>query len=131
EYSVKILNEMEFFTLNISKIDEKLQKKFLKSKELEQYRHFLEETFKYSKHVLSEAEEKILNLKGKVSYGNWVRMTSGFLAKEERVVLNENKKKESKNYSEILGLIDSTDKSVRDSAANALNEITLKWIEVG
>ncbi|MFO0752065.1 MAG: M3 family oligoendopeptidase, partial [Thermodesulfovibrionales bacterium] len=60
------------------------------------------------------------------SYSYWVRMTSGFLAKEERTVFQEDGKKGTKNFSELLSLMNSREKRVRDSAAGAFNEILLK-----
>jgi hypothetical protein len=61
----------------------------------------LEKLFIQAKYLLSDAEEKILKLKQAVSHDNWAKMLSGFLSKEERVVLNKKGKKERKNYSEI------------------------------
>ena len=71
-----------------------------------------------------------MNLKDKPSYANWVKMTSGLITKEEKEILNEKGKKEVKNFSEILGLIDSKNKKVRDSAAYALNEIFLEHLDI-
>jgi oligoendopeptidase F len=61
--SQEIQNELQFFELRLSKIDEKTQKLFLKSKSLVEYRHYLERLFAVAKHLLSEPEEKIMNLK--------------------------------------------------------------------
>jgi oligoendopeptidase F len=130
EFATKIQNEMQFFTLRIAKIDTKLQKKFLIHKPLSPYKHFLEGLFENAKYLLTEPEEKIMNLKDKPSYANWVKMTSGLITKEEKQILNEKGKKEVKNFSEILGLIDSKNKKVRDKAAQALNEIFLKHLDV-
>ncbi|HYA26633.1 MAG TPA: hypothetical protein VEE82_01415, partial [Thermodesulfovibrionales bacterium] len=84
EFSRKIFNDIQFFHLNISKIPTKRQKSFLKFARLKKYAHFLERIFAESRYLLSEPEERILNLKAQTSYSNWVRMTSAFLAKEER-----------------------------------------------
>src|SRR3989344_834407 len=121
DFSTRIQNDMQFFTLRVAKIEAKLQKKFLIHKSLSPYKHFLENLFDNAKYLLSEPEEKILNLKDKTSYSNWVKMTSGFITKEVR---------RGKNFSEILGLIDSKNKKVRDTAANDLNNIFLKQLEV-
>jgi oligoendopeptidase F len=123
EFEKKILNDILFFELNISKIPKKIQNKFLKDKELKEYIHFLEKLFIEGKYLLSDKEEKILNLKSSVSYSNWVNMLSGFLSKEQKDVLNEKGKKEKKSFSEILSLMSNRNKRVRDSAAKAFNEI--------
>ncbi len=123
EFGKKISNDILFFELNISKIPLKEQKKFLKDKNLRNYNHFLEKLFKEGKYLLSDKEEKILNLKSSVSHSNWVDMVSGFLSKEQRNVLNEKGKKQKKNFSEIISLLNNKNKKVRDSAVKAFNDI--------
>ena len=83
-----------------------------------------------SKYLLSDAEEKILNLKHQTSHTNWVKMLSGFLSKEERVILSENGKKEKKTLSEIFKAMNSQKKKVRDSAFLATNDILEKFVDV-
>jgi oligoendopeptidase F len=129
-FSKKIENDIQFFYLRIAKIPEKQQNKFLEYAGLKDYRHFLERIFAESKYLLSEPEEKIMNLKTPTSYSNWVRMTSGFLAREERKIISKGGKKESKTFSEILSLMNSKQKRVRDSAAKAFNDILNKYAEV-
>lgn len=126
DFEIKISNDLQFFEHNIARIPESLQPRFLAYKGLEPYRHFLEKLFIQAKCLLSDAEEKILNLKQATSRGNWVKMLSGFLSKEERIVLNEKGKKEKKNYSELAKLANSRRKKVRDAAAIALNDIFKK-----
>lgn len=67
-----ISNEVVFFDVELSKIPLAVQKKFLKSKKLAQYRYFLERMFIKGKHVLSTAEEKIISLKSQPGYSMWV-----------------------------------------------------------
>lgn len=129
EFSNKLRVEISFFELSLAKIDQKLQTKFLNDRMLAPYKHLLEKLFLQSKHLLTEAEEKILILKSPTSYTNWIQMTSGFLSKEESSVLVGNKK-EIKNFSEILNLMNDTDKNTRDSAAQVFNEILAKYKDV-
>lgn len=126
----KISNDMEFFYLNLGKISKENQAKFLKNKQLEVYRHFLEKLFNRSKYFLSEKEERILNLKESTSYDNWVMMTAGFLSKEEKDLVDEDGKKGKKSFEEIMTLISSKKKKVRDGAAKALNELLEKYSDV-
>ena len=129
-FSRTIQNDIQFFQLRLAKIPSEQQNKFLGHNRLRKYKHFLERIFAESKYLLSEPEEKILNMKSSTSYSNWVKMTSGFLAKEQRTVLLENGSKESKNLSELSSLLDSKNRKVRDSAAKALNNIFDKYVEV-
>jgi oligoendopeptidase F len=128
-FSKGIENDIQFFYLRIAKIPKSLRRRFLDYEGLKDYKHFLERIFAESDYLLSEPEEKILNLKSTTSYSNWVKMTSGFLAKEERTVLLEDGRKTTRNFSEILSLVNSKQRSVRDSAARAFNEILQKHVD--
>lgn len=130
DLSIKIANAIQFFLLKIAKIDKERQKKFLEFKGLKEYKHFLEKIFAESKYLLSEPEEKIMNLKSLPAYVNWVNMTEGFLSKEERNVLDNKGKKAKKNFSEILSLASDKKRRVRDIAADALNDIFRKNADV-
>lgn len=74
-------NQMLFFTLEIGKLPEVTQKRFLKASALAPYRYWLEQLFENAKHDLTEPEEKILNLLGDVSFGRWVQATENILNK--------------------------------------------------
>ena len=130
ELGNKLQNEMLFFELNVGKIDKKSRKEFLSNKLLSPYKHFLEALFIHADHWLSEPEEKIMNLKSEVSHEKWTLMTAGLISKEERKVLDDNGKSKMKNFSEILALVNSQNKKIRDSSAQALNEIFLNNLDV-
>ncbi len=128
--SKKIENDIQFFYLSIAKISKRRQKQFLESSYLKPYIHFLERIFAESQYLLSEPEERILNLKSSPSHSNWVRMTSSFLSKEMREVINEKGKKDTHTFSEILSLMNSHNKKVRDSASKAFNDIMYQHADV-
>lgn len=130
EFGNRIRNEIRFFELRLAKINPQTQRLFLRSQLLKPYQHFLERLFEESKHLLSDQEEKILTLKYPTSYFNWVHMLDGFLAKEEAEVLLEDGKTANKNFSEILSLINSPKKRVRDKAGQAFNQILAKYLDV-
>jgi oligoendopeptidase F len=130
EFSRRIENDIQFFYLRLAKIPKKKHNIFLRHKGLRPYRHFLEKIWAESKYLLSESEEKILNLKMSTSYSNWIKMTFGLLAKEERKVVLEKGGSGMRPFSEITGLMQNRDKKVRDSAAKAFNDILSDNIEV-
>lgn len=130
DFSVKIGNDLQFFEHNIAKVSKENQNKFLAHSDLAEYRHFLEKLFLQSKYLLSDAEEKILNLKHQTSHANWVKMLSGFLSKEEMVILSESGKKEKKTFSEVFKAMNSNNKKVRDSAFLATNYVLEKFVDV-
>jgi len=121
DLTVKIGNELEFFTNRLSKVSDIKQKEFISSPYLKEYKHFLETLFLEAKHLLSESEEKVVNLMSGTAYSNWIKMTSDFLSKEER---------NGKSFSEIYNLIGDRKKAVRDSANKAFNEIISKHSDV-
>lgn len=130
EKSTKLYNEIQFFELRLAKVGEKQQKMFLKYKDLERYKHYLERLFASAKYLLSEPEEKIMNLKSVTSYANWVKMTQEFITKEERDILDINNKKKRASFSEILNTLNDQSMPVRDSAAEAFNDILAKHADV-
>jgi len=130
EFSRRIQNDIQFFHLRLSKIPPRSQKKFLEYEGLKAYRHFLERIFAESRYLLSEPEERIVNLKTATSYTNWVKMTSAFLVKEERRILVEEGGMSIKTFSEILSLLNSGSRKVRNSAARAFNDILKKHVDV-
>lgn len=130
EFAIKLENDTQFFTHRIAKIPKEKQSLFLENPQLRKYKHFLQKSFENAKYLLTEPEEKILNLKSPQSYSLWVKMTSSFLAKEESVVLDENNKKTKKTFSDLLSLMSSPKKKVRDEAAKAFNEILARHADV-
>jgi oligoendopeptidase F len=123
DFSKQIENDIQFFYLRVARIKPEAQRRFLEHAALAKYRHFLERAFAESRYHLSEPEEKILNLKSATSHTNWIRMTSGFLAKEERSVAAEDGVKKARPFPELIGLMNSRKKRVRDGAAKAFNDI--------
>jgi oligoendopeptidase F len=121
EFSRKMINEIQFFELRLSKIERSTQSKFLAAEELKDYRHYLEKLFIQSKHLLSEAEEKIMNLKGGPAHVSWTRMTSAFLAGETR---------NGKNLSQLISDASSPIKKKRDKAAKYTHEIMAQYAPV-
>jgi len=75
-------NKIVFFTLALVTIKPTLQKKFLKSKKLAHFHYFLKVLFDTSKHNLTEAEEKILNIKYLPSHGLWVDGVQKLVSKQ-------------------------------------------------
>lgn len=82
DFYADLSNEMEFFFLEIGKIPKNLQSKFLKSKELAPFKYFLKKLFENAKYTLSEAEEKIMNLKSNPAHSMWVSGFSKLLSKQ-------------------------------------------------
>lgn len=123
ELTVNLANEFQFFEIELSKVAKQKQKEFIISPELKDYKHFLERLFAYTDHILTEPEERIMNLKAKTSGSNWSNMISSLLSKQERETLDESGKKSLKTFEEIMSLLNNPKKKVRDTAAKVLNEL--------
>lgn len=78
-----ISNKVIFYEVKLSKIPKELQNKFLNDKSLEKYKYYLEVIFRNSKYVLTEKEEKILNLKYLTSHKLWTDFTENLYSKAE------------------------------------------------
>ena len=131
DFVLGLENKLQFFELGLARLPKNTQTKFLRAKNLQTYKHFLEKIFASSKYLLSDEEEKLMRLKSQSSYYNWVKMTSEFLSAETAMVLNENGKLVKKSFSEISNLSKNQNKKVRDDAAKKLNQILSKNIKVG
>jgi oligoendopeptidase F len=130
EFAKDNSNEISFFAINLSKISEDKQMKLLNSDILNKYKHFLERLFAEGRYTLTEKEEQIMNLKSSSSYSFWADMLSGFLSREEDVVLDENLKETKKNYSEIDSLTHNQNKDIRERAIKSFNKIIEKYEDV-
>ena len=130
EQSVLLYNRVQFFELNLSRVEKKTQEIFLNSPLLKEYNHYLESLFKQGKYTLSDKEEKVFNLTSKTSYSNWVSMISELLSKQTLEVLNEDGKKEMISYNETSKYLNSEDRKVRDFAAKKFNKINKKYSEI-
>ncbi len=130
ELGKKAENDVSFFELSLAKIPKEKQKGFLDFESLRNYKHFLERLFESSKYLLSESEEKIMNMKSTSSYSSWVKMLSGFLSREEALVLDENEKEAKKSFEELFTLVRNKNSEIRDRAAEAINSILEKHSDV-
>lgn len=78
----KMGNQIVFFELQLAKIPAELQQSLLADKRSLTYIHFYENVFRNAKYQLSEAEEKILNLKSLTSRSLWISGTEKILNKK-------------------------------------------------
>src|SRR5690606_10964031 len=103
---------------------------FLNHQDLQPYHHFLKQIFNQQKYVLSDSEEKILNLVSQSARDSWISMTSTFLSKTQREIILENNDKKIVPFSEILSLTSSKHKKTRDSAAKQVHDIVAEYSDV-
>jgi len=127
EFARKLENERSFFLIRLSQIPQDHAKRLLDAEPLAPYRHFLERTFAQGAYTLSQPEESILSLVASSSHDSWERMTSGFLSKKSASVINpqDGAGHHSVPFSVLQSYMQHTSQAVRDSAAEAFNQILL------
>lgn len=76
----KAHDEILFFTLTLGQLSKVEQRKLLRQPELKHFHYHLQRLFIGADHHLTEAEEKIINLKGPQSYAMWVDMTEKIIS---------------------------------------------------
>ena len=131
EFMQKLIVQLQFFWLRIARIDPKLQSKLLQSPSLRPYRHNLEQVFAQARYQLSEPEERILTLKSRPSYTDWVRMTRDAISKDQREVVNASGKKVKATEEELIALMTDQNKKVRDGAVKAFNALLADHLDMG
>lgn len=130
EFQKKQSQKIAFFEISLSRIPLEKQKEFLENDLLKEYKNFLTELFENSKHILDEEIEKTLSLKSTGSYELWVQMVEGLLSKELREVISKDGKKEMMNYSQLIDLMRSNKKEIRNGACAAFEDIMSKYEEI-
>ncbi len=121
QFAREIWNDMQFFTLNLGRIDAKQQQEFLKAPELKFYNSFLRQLFAEAVYTLSDAEEKIINLHQSSAHDQWVRLLTRLINSETR---------DQRNLSELIGRLDDPNALIRDEAAMAIDDIFEKHLPV-
>jgi len=127
---IELENNIQFFELNISKIPKSRQKKFLNSKYLKDYKHYLEHLFNISKYILSDKEERIFNIKSKTSISNWIDMLEELLSKQTLEVIDESGNKIKIPYNQANKYLSSLDDNVRDYCAKEVLKINQRYLEI-
>jgi oligoendopeptidase F len=125
-----IENDIQFFLLNLSKVDKIQQRLFLKSVRLKPYKNFLKNIFLMGQYTLSDDQEKIINLKSQVSYSNWVKMTTRLLSKQVARVYNSSGTLKNLPFSSIYSLIDHPTQKIRQKASNSFTSILDQFSDV-
>lgn len=99
-----------FFALTLGKLPVATQRQYLAEPTLAHYRYYLERLFIGARHHLSEAEEKIINLKARQSYGMWTDMTEKIIS--SRAITYKGKTMRLPEALETVNDIRSTEKPI-------------------
>lgn len=125
ELSVKLM----FFELEIQAAPESRIAPLIESPELAHFRHYLQVARSLSKHRLNEDEEVILEETANTGCRAWVRLFEEVLSNQEfRYADPKTNETAGLSQEEVLALLRSPDRAVRQSAADAFTE-GLKTLE--
>ncbi|NOZ44328.1 MAG: M3 family oligoendopeptidase [bacterium] len=128
--SKDIVNQLQFFELEIAKIDKDFQTQILQSPKTQGYHHYLQKIFDTAQYDLSEAEEKVISNLQKTSYDNRVDMLELFLSKEAAEIQDEQGQKTQKTFTELLSLCKDISLSIRTQAGAHVHKILKKYQEI-
>lgn len=118
----ELFSELIFFELELGYFSEKTFKRLLESEELLSYRHYLERLLAWKKHRLTEAEEKIMELKELTGRQAMIRLFEQELSKQKFEIDIEGKVVQM-TQSEVLNQLYSSDKQeTRSIAAKAFTK---------
>ena len=115
-------NNSYFIVPSILKLNNKNLKKFYKENiKLNDYKFYINEVYRYNKHILSDSEEKILSGISKIigtSYDTYELFKDCDMSFDE--IIDENGRKVYLTNSNYSLFIESKDRNVRESAFNTL-----------
>lgn len=123
QFSTKLYNEIQFFELRLATISSKTLSGLLKNKQLKPFEHFLQRLCASAPFLLSDKEERILNLKTLPAHESWVTVTSKLLSSQEREVLGDDGVMQFEVLETMLSNLQSSKEEVRNSSAIRINEI--------
>jgi oligoendopeptidase F len=117
----EIRKELTFFDLKILALPDATLKKLIASKELKEFKHYLQILFESKKHRLPEDSENILTDKDLTGNGAWVRFFDELFARK-KFHYKDGKKVVELSETEILAKLYSPHQSIRKEAHKGLSE---------
>ncbi len=115
ELSSELSQKLVFFDVEWLKVDEEKAQKLINDPELSFYKHYLESSRRYKKHVLEENQEKIMSAKAVTGRSAWVRFFDETLGAAEFELEGE-----SLTEQEALSKLHESDRSLRKKAHASL-----------
>ncbi|MFH1457513.1 MAG: M3 family oligoendopeptidase [Patescibacteria group bacterium] len=118
EIYIELLKDLMFFDLEIKKLSQKDFKKLISNPKLEEYKYFLQNIYRFKKHTLSEAEEKILADKILPATMAWQRLHGEI---NSSLIFNVRGKK--MNMEEVFSLGYQSDRQLRKQAGHEITNV--------
>ncbi len=115
-------NSILFYEVALAQIDKAKQKQYLRSNLLSDYREYLRRVFRDARFVLSEPEERVLNLKSMPARSMWIAATDKILNQKTIV----HKGKSVPIHGALMGYMDKNKKErhqIYNKAVTVLEEV--------
>ncbi len=123
ELSSEVSQKLVFLDVEWLKIPDEKAQKLINSTELEKYKHYLESSRRYKRHVLEEGQEKIMSAKSVTGRSAWVRYFDETLGSAKFELDGEEMSEQ-----EVLSKLHESDRDLRIRAHASL---TNKFKELG
>lgn len=120
---LSISQQLIFFDLGLTHLEEKTLKSLIENPILKNYHHFLGRLLDYKIHRLTEPEEKIISDKSLTGRSAFIRLFDQETAKRQYKFKNKQSlrlRRKSLTQSELLDLFYSSDREIRKTAAETL-----------
>lgn len=117
ELSSEVHQKLVFFDVEWLDIDDERARKWIESKELKHYKHYLEASRRFKDHVLSEKEEQILSAKSVTGRSAWNRYFDETLGAAKFELDGEEFTEQ-----EVLSKLHEPDRELRKKAHASLTE---------
>ena len=117
----EIRHHLRFWDLEWNGLDDKIAQPLIEDKSVEFYRHYLETMRKYAEHLLSEPEEKILDIKANTGGRAFSRLFDE-LVNNIPFYIQKNGEPEKKTEGEVLALLYSPDRDQRKQGHESLTK---------
>ena len=128
--NVELSSLLHFIYERLSKIPEDKQKEILSNPSILDFKNYLRNVFKFSKHILPSDKEEVVNELSDMASGAWNRLLESLLSSEVVKVKDSKGKFHTLNFEKLTDRFNSPDKVLRDNASIAFNEILLKHSKV-
>ncbi len=128
--NVELSSLLHFIYVKLSKIPEDKQKEILRDASLKDFKNYLRNVFKFSKHILPSDKEEVVNELSDMASGAWNRLLESLLSSEVVKVKDSKGKIHTLNFEKLSDRFNSPDKVLRDNAAKSFNEILVKHSKV-
>lgn len=115
EFSSMLQRDLLFFELEWTQLEDRFANEFLRSPELEPYRHYLRSLRRYKPHTLSEKEEQIITQMEPAGAASWGALFDKILS---QLQFGESRRSES----EVLSDLYRPERETRKKAAQELTD---------